>query len=268
MDADPAGTPHPPEESFVTITATQILLPGQAAAPDGPIDMAPMYVIHHAFRRDLRDFAVAAAATPTTDRRTWRLLADRWRFFATVLHKHHTAEDDEVWPALLDRVSAAGDERAVATLQAMEAEHAEIDPLLAACAEGFAELAGAEPVAEQHAAEGTAADARAALEIRLVAIRERLDRHLAHEERDAIELIQRYLTAADWHILDREIQRSYSARESLAVMPWVLYELPRSARDRLLTMPGAGVLLLGWRLVLRRGFERRQRRTFRYAGVG
>jgi|GEM_PF-1648709 len=32
--------------------AHQILLPGQAAAPDGPIDMAPMYLMHHAFRRD------------------------------------------------------------------------------------------------------------------------------------------------------------------------------------------------------------------------
>jgi hypothetical protein len=240
-----------------TNTASQILLPGQAAAPEGAIDMAPMYVIHHAFRRDLRDFVAAAAATPTSDRRTWRLLAARWQFFATVLHKHHTAEDDEIWPVLLERVDAAGDADALATLQAMEAEHEEIDPLLAGCAQGFADLAGADSTS-------THADTRAALEIRLVATRERLDRHLAHEERDAIELIQRYLTAADWHVLDAKIARAYSTRESLAVMPWVLYELPVAGRDRLLTMPGAAVLLAASRVLLCPRFDRRHRRTFRY----
>ena len=145
---------------MTTQTSSQIMLPGQAAAPDGPIDMAPMYVIHHAFRRDLRDFVAAAAATPTTDHRTWRLLAARWQFFATVLHKHHTAEDTEIWPVLLERVTAAHDAQALATMQAMEDEHAEIDPLLAACAEGFTELAGANPAPEKqgaHAAAGTPA---------------------------------------------------------------------------------------------------------------
>ena len=31
----------------------QLRLPGQTAAPDGPVDMTIMYVMHHAFRRDL-----------------------------------------------------------------------------------------------------------------------------------------------------------------------------------------------------------------------
>ena len=254
---------------MTTQTSSQIMLPGQAAAPDGPIDMAPMYVIHHAFRRDLRDFVAAAAATPTTDHRTWRLLAARWQFFATVLHKHHTAEDTEIWPVLLERVTAAHDAQALATMQAMEDEHAEIDPLLAACAEGFTELAGANRAPEKQGAHAAAADTRAALEIRLVAARERLDRHLAHEERDAISLIQRYLTPADWHTVDVKIRRVYSQRDALRVLPWVLYELPVASRDRLLTMPtGAAVLLAAWRLLWRPLFARRQRRTFRYANCG
>ena len=193
------------------------------------------------------------------------MLAERWRFFSTVLHKHHSAEDDEIWPVLLERVTVAHDVQALATLQAMEEEHAEIDPLLAACAEGFAEMAAADQPAEQPGADGTAADTRAALEIRLVAARERLDRHLAHEEQDAIALIQRYLTPADWHIIDARIRRTYSARESLAVLPWLLYELPVAAGDRLFAMAaGAAALLAAWRLLLRRRFERRQHRTFRY----
>jgi hypothetical protein len=50
---------------------------------------------------------------------------------------HHEVEDRHIWPPLLARVTAAGDASGAATLAAMEAEHDLIDPLLAACAEGF-----------------------------------------------------------------------------------------------------------------------------------
>ncbi len=78
----------------------QVLLPGQAAAPEGPVDMVMMYVMHHAFRRDLAAFAAAAPATPLEDRDAWRALADRWELFATALHHHHTGEDAGLWPLL------------------------------------------------------------------------------------------------------------------------------------------------------------------------
>ena len=48
-----------------------------------------------------RAFAAAVRATPVADRRAWRLLTERWDLFATVLHHHHTAEDEHVWPALV-----------------------------------------------------------------------------------------------------------------------------------------------------------------------
>ena len=40
----------------------QLRLPGQAAAPEGPVDMQTMYLMHHAFRRDLDSFAAAVRA--------------------------------------------------------------------------------------------------------------------------------------------------------------------------------------------------------------
>ena len=57
----------------------------------------------------------------------------------------------------------------------MEAEHEEIDPLLEACAAGFARMAAR---ADE--------DSRAALAVRLRAARESLGRHLAHEETDTM----------------------------------------------------------------------------------
>ena len=74
--------------------------------------------------------------------------------FATALHHHHSGEDAGLWPLLLSRADAAGR----TLLEAMEAEHGEIDPILQACAAGFARLA-----------ERPDADARAALVVRLVA---------------------------------------------------------------------------------------------------
>ena len=53
----------------------QISLPGQTAAPEGPVDMYMMYVMHHAFRRDLTKLAAAAQCTPVGDRIAWRMLA-------------------------------------------------------------------------------------------------------------------------------------------------------------------------------------------------
>ena len=44
----------------------QVRLPGQTAAHPGPADMTMMYVMHHAFRRDLAVLSAAASVTPAT----------------------------------------------------------------------------------------------------------------------------------------------------------------------------------------------------------
>jgi hypothetical protein len=228
---------------------TQLFLPGQAAAPDGPVDMQMMYVMHHAFRRDLAKFASAAQHTPVEDRATWRLLESRWAVFADVLHHHHSGEDAGLWPWLLEHGSPADR----ATLEAMEAEHAEIDPALTACAEGFARLAS-------HADD----DARAALAVRLVATRESLARHLAHEETDAMAILQRLMTPEDWAALDEEFfKQDLEFRRVVALVPWAAYGLPREVLDHAFADTGIGFKLV-W-LATRRRFAVREERAFRYA---
>lgn len=227
----------------------QLRLPGQAAAPEGPVDVHMMYVAHFCFRRDLTAFASAAAATPLADRRTWSALAKRWDLFATVLHHHHQGEDAGLWPLLAERA----DEEGRATLAAMEAEHDEIDPILDACSTGFARLAvAADP------------DTRNALVVRLCAGRESLGRHLAHEESSAMVLVQELLTQDDWDRLEAEHFRpkQVSPMFILCVVPWIAYGLPSSAREVLLAHASLGGRLL-WRLT-RGWFRRGERRAFRY----
>ena len=93
----------------VPATVPQVFLPGQAAAPEGPVDMIMMYVMHHAFRRDLAAFAARVPTVAVDDAATWRALAQRWTDFASVLHNHHSGEDAGLWPLLLERVDAAVD---------------------------------------------------------------------------------------------------------------------------------------------------------------
>jgi hypothetical protein len=229
-----------------------MVLPGQAAAPDGPADMTMMYLMHHGFRRDLGRFAKAVGATPLEDRATWQALAVRWDRFFKVLHHHHSAEDVHVWPYLLERADA--DERL--TLQAMEEEHERIDPLLSSVAEGFAALAG-----DRTPADGE--DLRAALAVRMAATRDLLDRHLAHEETDAIAILQRHCTQASWQAVEEQI----GAREHPVPMPfmvgWCAEDVPRAQLEQVFGIVGTPVKVL-W-LLTRGRFRRAERRAFRYA---
>ena len=231
----------------------QLFLPGQTAAPEGPVDVFAMYLMHHAFRRDLAAFAAAVPLTPVEDRATWRRLHERWELFSTVLHKHHSGEDAGLWPLLLERVDAAGDAQGRRTLEAMEAEHDDIDPTLQACAEGLARLA-----------ESPDADARAALAVRLVAARELLAAHLRHEECDAMALVQRHLTQADWdHVEHEHWKKDTTPAYTARVVPWVVHGLT-SAQVKQVAGSAGPALPVVWRLFLKRPFERRDRAAFRY----
>jgi len=231
-------------------TVRQVCLPGQAAVPDGPVDLTEMLAAHRAFRRDLDLFVAATRDIPLDDREAWRLLNRRWGLFCEVLHGHHTAEDEGVWPALRARAEEAGDRGTLAVLDAMDDEHADIDPLLASLSEGFACLA-------------TEPDARARGEQAALTVtaREQLGRHLDHEEVDALPLVQRYLSPDDWaRIVKEHVARPASLRAAVETIGWGLHDLPDPVIARLLPAP---VRLL-WRLFVRKPFDRRQRRLLRY----
>lgn len=226
------------------------LFPGQAAAPPGPVDVAAMYVMHHGFRRDLTDFAHAVSSTPPARAGAWVALRDRWDRFAEVLHKHHTGEDDGLWPLLRSRAAAAGDDAAVATLDAMEAEHAGIDPLLDAIRDGFATMVDAPSPAAQ-----------AGLGHRLSAAIQLLGAHLAHEEREAMALVQQYLSQEDWHRVEKDYFRAaYRPKDLPFVLAWSLKGLSPAGRRRAQALGGLPMRILAF--FVEPGFRRRERAAF------
>jgi hemerythrin-like domain-containing protein len=238
-------------QSTSTTAVPQWRLPRQAAAPEGAVDVRMMYVMHHAFRRDLAMFADAAAATPADDRDTWDALAERWRIFGTVLHHHHAGEDAGLWPRLMQE--AVPEEQQ--TLEAMEAEHARIDPILTACARSLDRVRSAtDPATAAYLAE------------RLAAARDSLSQHLHHEETEAMALVQKYLTTADWHHIEQTNfrNRKVALRELAETVPWIMHELPQPYAGRLVAEAGLAMRLL-WRATRGR-FERLDARARRHVG--
>ena len=227
----------------------QLLLPGQAAAPDGPVDVYMMYVMHFAFRRDLNAFATAVPRTPLADRAAWQALQRRWTLFADVLHHHHEGEDTGLWPFLLERADDPGR----ATLQAMEDEHSGIDPILDGCAADLATLA-----------ERPDAEVRDALAARLTTAVSNLGQHLGHEERDAMRLVQELMTAAEWaEVIKASFEGDLPFRTQITLAAWVMYELPAAGRRRVLAEAPLVMKVVWW--LTRGGFTRRERATFAHA---
>jgi iron-sulfur cluster repair protein YtfE (RIC family) len=172
-------------------------LPGSDAARHGTgdADLTIMIAAHDAFRRDLVSLVRAASFADLTDPAKRQSVSNGWEVFKRQLDIHHTAEDELIWPALSGRL--AHSENALSVLEAMEEEHKQVDPLLAAVDSAFASTAG-DPA-------DNPADGGGRLGEVIDPLVSSLTSHLAHEERDALPLIGAALTAAEWRRVGRKI---------------------------------------------------------------
>jgi Hemerythrin HHE cation binding domain len=177
-------------------------LPGTDAARHGTgdADLTIMIAAHDAFRRDLTRLARTANAANLSDPARRRSVAAGWDLFKRELHMHHTAEDEIIWPALRPRLAHSTD--ALSVLDAMEAEHQRIDPLLAAVDGQFA---GGDRLADV-----------------IDALTSALTGHLAHEERDGLPLIGVALTAAEWRGAGRKIASKNGMAAGGEMFAWIL----------------------------------------------
>jgi hypothetical protein len=177
-------------------------LPGTNAARHGTgdADLTIMIAAHDAFRRDLTRLARTASAANLSEPAKRQSVAAGWELFKRELHIHHTAEDEIIWPALRPRL--AHSPTALSVLDAMEAEHELIDPLLASVDAAFARH---EPAADV-----------------IDALTSALTGHLAHEERDGLPLIGVALTAAEWRGVGRKMASKNGLSAGSEMFAWIL----------------------------------------------
>jgi hypothetical protein len=199
----------------------------------GQVDFTFMYAAHDAFHRDLRRLAGAVEAARTAE----PAVRAGWATFKNQLHVHHTAEDDLLWPALRAKVTRRGD---VAVLDAMEAEHARIDPLLARIDASLAATDGAGLV------ENTGMLARV------------LAAHMEHEEDQALPLVEAHLGPGGWAAFRKAAGKSQGLRGGAELFPWMLDGAPADTTKRVLGMLPPPARLL-YRAVWRPGYGRTPR---------
>ncbi len=169
---------------------------------DDKLDMSMMFAMHDALRREL---AQVARIARLRDDHPGQLLraALGWELFKKFLVVHHQAEDDTLWPALRARV--AGRPERVALADALEAEHAVIEPLLTAI-----DAAAADP-GYGYQRFGDIVDELAT----------KLTAHLAHEETDGLPLIDASLTPQEWQNFAQDHTERLRG-DAATYMPWLL----------------------------------------------
>lgn len=174
------------------------------------LDFTMMYAVHDAFRRDLALLVTAA------DDRTGNLRAFRegWTAFKYYLNIHHTAEDGVLWPPLRGRIGADPEQSAL--LDAMEAEHAVLDPMMDAI--------------DAQLASGDTSRLREETEELCKA----LMAHLDHEEVEGLPLVRSALTTQEWEAFGEEQRRRVGTKGAASFFPWLLDGAPASTEQKVL----------------------------------
>jgi len=166
------------------------------------LDMTMMYTLHDALRRELVRISQVTARADDDPRHVLRT-AVGWEMFKAYLRVHHTSEDDAVWPVMRRALAERPDD--LALLDAMESEHAAIDPLLDAVDAALADRnSGPEQLGERVDALGAA-----------------LSGHLMHEEKEALRLIDTTLTEQQWQHFG-ELHGQRVGTDASRYLPWLL----------------------------------------------
>jgi len=169
---------------------------------DFKLDMSMMLAMHDALRRELVQVGRIAGRRDDNPGTLLRA-ALGWELFKKFLMAHHQSEDDALWPPLRAAVSERADR--VALADALEAEHAVIEPLLAAI-----DAAAADPDYGYL----RFGDIVGELMTKLTA-------HLTHEEADGLPLIDASLTEEQWQHF-AQVQTERLRGDAQLYMPWLL----------------------------------------------
>jgi hemerythrin-like domain-containing protein len=167
------------------------------------LDMTMMYAMHDALRRELVRVARITERMDDDPRRILRT-ASGWQMFKTYLRVHHTAEDAALWPVM--RQALAERPADLALLEALEAEHATIDPLLATI-------------------DATLAHGDSGLQLlgdMVDALRTTLQLHLKHEETEGLRLIDATVSEEQWAQFGVEHGNRIGVERASAYVPWLL----------------------------------------------
>ncbi|MDT5120101.1 MAG: hypothetical protein QOE30_5840 [Mycobacterium sp.] len=156
------------------------------ARPDGQphFDGSDMRMMHNMFRREFALMPGLVGGVAAGDHDRAQIIGDHMEAVIAVLHGHHTHEDENIWPLLLDRCG----ESVASLVELMHGQHRQVATLLHEVDEALSIWRDAVTV--------ESGEALADLLDRLIPA---LKEHLSAEEDRVVPLMAQYITVAEWH---------------------------------------------------------------------
>lgn len=214
-----------------------------ATASDVPADTTMMRIVHQALRRDLARASTALADPSGASDEQRRALGAHVGWMMRFLHAHHASEDAGVYP--LARERAAGSPEELEVLDRMGRGHEEVATAIAQVEAAAAALAA-------DGSDDAARHAGAALD----ALGEVLLPHLEEEEAEAMPIVSRLVTQAEWAALEQQHNLDPKSLSELGFEGhWLIDGVSDADRATVL-----GLVPPVPRFVLLHGYARRYRR--------
>lgn len=156
-------------------------------SPD-PADTRMMGIVHGALKRDLGRAREAAVSKPYPVGRQRRALGHHVVWLMDFLHRHHTSEDEGLWPAVRAKNPEAG-----SLLDSLEADHRRIEPAATALRSAAEQFAASED-------DGARADLVVALDDLAAVLFPHLDREVA----EAMPIVSATISDGEWRAIDQK----------------------------------------------------------------
>ncbi len=206
------------------------------------VDTWEMVVVHRAFRREFGLAPGLIRRVAAGDRQRSAVVADHLVFVSDGLHHHHTAEDELLWPLLLERV---GDLDA-GLVHRMETQHQTVATLVERAVELLPKWrADADPTTGEELAN--------VFEKMSVALNE----HLADEETEILPLCAQHLTRTEWEAIGKRGQEAIpKGARAFVSLGGILADATPAERTRFLAMLPVPARVM-WR-VAGKGIYRRE----------
>jgi Hemerythrin HHE cation binding domain len=180
-----------------------------------PIDVRDMAIVHRTFRRSFTEGAALVRANPTPSPQRVAFLTNHAEFGLKMLHHHHEAEDEYLYPLLKERVPDHE--------QATEHTRRQHDEVAGAIDAALAAIRAWRDEPSPATSEAAAAS--------FEALNESLQPHLDDEEQTIVPLAAVTLTQAEWDHLG-DLARAGIPRKMMGVALGMLLEpLDESERE-------------------------------------
>jgi hemerythrin-like domain-containing protein len=190
-------------------------------------DTRDMLAVHRAFRQEFDRLGELVAAVPDGDVDRARTVGDHVLAMLTMVHSHHTSEDEVLWPILEERAP----ERSALASQ-MAGQHELIDGLLSA----------ASTATQRWMMTGSSSAASDVIWC-MEQMSQNMDGHLTDEEAGVLPLAEELFTQAEWARIGEHSRAGLTAQQldiALGVVEdaaspeeWALIwaDLPAERRD-------------------------------------